>query len=156
MMIGLKQFENKEIFSYFKIKNTKQRNVVLDILKKTEYPLTSKEIFFRAKNMDDSINFSTIYRILNVFESKGIVVKLNIMNSDEAVFELKTVGHKHYLICLKCKKMIPIEGCPLGDYEKFIENTTDFDIMGHHLEIFGYCSECKGDKKGDGVNEGKN
>lgn len=69
-MIGLKQFENKEIFSYFKIKNTKQRNVVLDILKKAEYPLTSKEIF-RAKNMDDSINFSTIYRILNVLNQRG-------------------------------------------------------------------------------------
>jgi len=51
--------------------------------------------------------------------------------------------HRHYLICLGCKKIMPIDHCPLGDYEKSLAKKTNYLISGHRLDIYGYCPECK-------------
>jgi Fe2+ or Zn2+ uptake regulation protein len=39
--------------------------------------------------------------------------------------------------------MIPVEGCPLEEYEKLLHNQMGFDITGHKFEIYGYCQKCQ-------------
>jgi Fur family ferric uptake transcriptional regulator len=39
--------------------------------------------------------------------------------------------------------MITLRDCPLSDYEKELEKTTDYSIVGHDLSMYGYCPECK-------------
>lgn len=135
--------DNKELFGKHGIKNTKQRNLTIDILKQTQLPLTAENIFFKLKETDSSICLSSVYRILEVFISKGLVVKSTIPDENKAVFELKRMEHKHHLVCVSCKKMIAIDDCPLAKYEKYLEKDLGFDITGHKLEIFGYCQKCR-------------
>jgi Fur family ferric uptake transcriptional regulator len=42
--------------------------------------------------------------------------------------------------------MITIGHCPIEDYENSLQKTTDFDITGHKLEVYGYCPQCKNKK----------
>lgn len=136
---------NKMIFKKYKIKNTEQRNIILDILKEKE-PLTAEEIFMKAREKDKNINLSTIYRTINIFVSKGIAIKLNIERENKSMFQLNTMDHQHYIRCISCNKKISIDDCPIKGYKYFLEESTDFHIIGHNLEIYGYCPKCK-DKK---------
>ena len=139
----MQELDNSALFAKHSLKNTKHRNLIIDILKKSQVPLTTESIFLMLKNVDTSISFSTVYRILDVFVSKGIAAKANIGDDNKAMFELNRMEHKHHLVCVGCKKMITIEGCPLDRYEKALEKETQFDITAHKLEIFGYCPACK-------------
>jgi Fur family transcriptional regulator, ferric uptake regulator len=136
--------DNREIFAKHGLKNTKHRNLIYDILRNAELPLTTESIYLMLKEVDTSISFSTVYRVLDVFASKGLVVKSGIGEDNRAAFELNRMEHRHHLICVGCRKMIAIEGCPLELFEKSLENKTHFDITAHKLEIFGYCPNCKG------------
>jgi Fur family transcriptional regulator, ferric uptake regulator len=135
--------ENKEVFLKLGLKNTKHRNLIYDMLKASEFPLTTESIYLKLKDVDTSISFSTVYRILEVFAAKGLAIKSSIGDDSKAAFELNRLVHRHHLICMGCKKMIAIEGCPLERFEKSLERKTQFDITAHNLEIFGYCPACK-------------
>lgn len=142
----LQQYNDKLFFTNKGIKTTKQRILLYDILKEFNTPLTAEQIFFKVSSIDSSFNMSTVYRILEVFISKGIVIKSNKVDNNTALFELSRDNHTHQLICLKCSKVIPISVCPLKRFEESMKETTDFEITGHKLEVFGYCPDCKNTK----------
>ncbi len=125
------------------LKNTKHRTAVIEILAQSSQPISAEEIYFMLKESKVDINLSTIYRTLEVFAANDIVTKLNLTGSSKALYEYNMMTHRHYLICIKCKKIVTIEHCPLQDYEALLEKHTDFSIVGHKLDIYGYCPECK-------------
>ncbi len=125
------------------LKNTKPRISVLNILTSSKIPLTAEEIYFSSQKFDQSINLSTVYRILDTFLEKGIVLKPFIKDDSKACFILNRHQHKHYLICHECKKTIEIMNCPFQDFEHTIEDETNFTITNHKLEMIGVCPNCK-------------
>ncbi len=135
--------ERTKFFSHWKLKNTQGRNKVLDILETSTIPLTAEDIYLKSKEQNAEISLSTVYRILDLFVAKGIVIKSNISSNNKAMFEIAKEGHKHHIVCIHCKKVLALENCPLKCYEKTLKNKTHYDITGHKLEIFGYCPECK-------------
>jgi Fur family ferric uptake transcriptional regulator len=128
------------------LKNTKHRNSILKILETVESPITAEEIFLELKKQQIAINLSSVYRTLENLVAKEMVLKSNLSGENKALFELMRTGHRHRLICSGCKKMIPIEGCPVAEYEKSLQQQTGFRVTGHKLEIYGYCHECEPNK----------
>ncbi len=139
----MEEFENQELFKKNNIKNTKHRNLVLDVLKESQFPITTEDIYLKLQERGAHISLSTIYRILDVFANKGMVVKAIISEGSKAMVELQHLEHKHHLICKECNKIVAIEDCPFEEFAKALEKKTDFDITGHKLEIYGYCPACK-------------
>lgn len=137
------QADNKELFINKGIKNTNQRNIVYNVLKQANAPMTAEQLFFKIKNIDAGISLSTIYRILDVFVGKGMVRKISLTDDNKAMYELECVEHRHHLICVGCKKMTVVDNCPFETYEKSLEQKTSFHITAHNLEIYGYCPLCK-------------
>ncbi len=133
---------NLNIFKDNQIKNTKQRSVILDILKNSEESLTAEEVFLLAKDIDETISLSTIYRTLTLFVEKNLLIKMSSIEENLAKYSLNKADHAHYLVCLGCKEKIEINYCPLSVYEEKLEETYNFEITGHKLEIFGYCQKC--------------
>ncbi len=125
------------------LKSTKSRCAILDILKQKKKPVSADEVYMELKSRDMSLNISTVYRTLEALTEKNLVKKLSITGESKALFELNTVGHRHYLVCLGCRKTMAIDGCPLESYEKELADETDFVIEGHKLDIYGYCPECQ-------------
>jgi Fur family transcriptional regulator, ferric uptake regulator len=125
------------------LKNTRHRGDVLKILEQNTQPVTAERVFLALKKSCVNISLSTVYRILEVLVAKDIVLKLSTAENESAMFELNRKVHRHYLICLGCHKMLPVEGCPLGGLEARLERETGFTVTGHRLEIYGYCAECR-------------
>ncbi len=126
------------------IKRTKQRESVLAILEQAEKPLSATDICSKMGKGGDTAWLSTVYRILETFLKNDIIIKTTIMNSDMAVYELNRYQHKHYAVCVNCRKVITMDNCPMESFIPKLEDN-DFFVMGHNLEIFGLCKNCKSD-----------
>lgn len=125
------------------LKNTKSRKAILEILIGSEQPISAEQIFLALKEKDVKTNLSTVYRTLESLESKDLITKISIMDDDRMLFEYNQLGHRHYVVCISCKKIITVHNCPLHAYEKTIEKETDFNIIGHKLYLYGYCKGCQ-------------
>jgi len=122
------------------LKNTRQRKLVFSVLKAAEGPLSAEEIYIQLQG--EKINLSTVYRILEIFLQKEIVLKTNI-SDQKSTYEINHSEHRHYLICIKCKKVTPISGCPLRAYETYLTQKNQYIILEHKLEIMGICPDCQ-------------
>lgn len=125
------------------LKSTRQRTAILDILAQSDQPIAAEQVYFELKQKDIPANLSTVYRTLEIFADKNLVSKLNISADSRTLFEYNQMIHRHYLICLGCKKILAINSCPLEDYEQSLATETDYLIVRHKLSIYGYCPECK-------------
>ena len=127
-------------------KKTHQRADIFFILFSAKAPLSAAEIFeqLNAPHDGEKYAFSTVYRNLLAFEKAGLITKTTLSTEDNAVYELKKSTHKHYAVCVKCHKKIPIKTCPLHDIAAVVSDSLPgFDITGHQLEILGVCKDCK-------------
>jgi Fur family ferric uptake transcriptional regulator len=125
-------------------RNTKSREAVISALESMQVAASASEILMFIKKSGFSINLSTVYRTLDLMESKGIVEK-TLMGDNKARYELKYEEHTHHVICTGCKKIVPIDYCPVEELEKDVISKTNFNITGHKLELYGVCPECKKD-----------
>ncbi|NCC82681.1 MAG: transcriptional repressor [Clostridia bacterium] len=125
------------------LRNTKCRTAILDILEQSDQPVAADRLFRELNEKDITMSFSTVYRTLEALTDKKLVTKLIIAGEDKALFEYNRMGHRHYLICLGCKRILAIEHCPLEGYEETLKKETDYVISGHKLNIYGYCPDCQ-------------
>jgi Fur family ferric uptake transcriptional regulator len=133
----------KELLKKENIKNTKHRNSVLEVMEITGQPITVEEIYLKLQEKGVSISLSTVYRVLEVLWNKDIVLKMSFADNNKSLYEINNKKHRHHVLCLKCRKILPVEGCPIGEYVKAIEQKFQFIISGHNLEFYGVCSACQ-------------
>jgi Fur family ferric uptake transcriptional regulator len=144
-MILLEENTNyTEILKREGMKSTRHRNAILLLLEQSKQPMTAEELFISLREKTASINLSTVYRTLDIFVSKNLVIK-STMDDGKARYELYQHEHKHHLFCVGCHKVISIEDCPMGELQEILKKKIDFDVTGHKLEIYGYCHNCKRD-----------
>lgn len=136
----MKEQNNRELFLANGLKYTKSRNLVYELIREAKAPLTADDIFLRLREKGKAPSLSTVYRNLEAFAGKGIVARADV--GFGAAYEPMREGHRHHLVCKGCKKVVPIDGCPMEAYEKDLERKTDFNITEHRLEVFGWCPKC--------------
>lgn len=126
------------------LKWTRQRKAVYGVLRQAAEPLTAVKIYHLAEQgaPGEECALSTIYRILAVFEEKGIIEKAVSMEDGLAAYALSRGGHTHYAVCLECHRRIPLPSCPFSHLHLERE-TGDFTITNHKLELYGFCKDCK-------------
>ncbi|NLO76667.1 MAG: transcriptional repressor [Clostridia bacterium] len=136
----------KQIYQTMKEKGfklTPARKSMLKIFLESEQKLlNAKQIFNLVKKKSKKTNFSTVYRNLEVLTENGIVEKISY--NKETKYKLRGQGsHHHFMVCTLCYKTIPLPFCPFGELETYIKSDTDFLPINHHVEIYGYCNNCR-------------
>lgn len=136
--------EKKQIEYPQGIKWTKQRKNVYAVLQEATEPLTAVQIYHLSEKLAEGGEYalSTIYRILAAFEEKGLVSKTTWMGDGAVVYELNRGEHTHYAVCLECHKRIALQSCPFAHIH-LGQDTDDFTVTGHKLELYGYCKDCR-------------
>lgn len=134
----------KQLFKKQGIKNTSQRQSVYEVLLKSKKPLSAESIYQALLDQNsDSVNLSTVYRVLEVFTQKHLVIRSTLSVEGRATYEINHHEHRHHLSCVSCGAIKPIKGCPLEAYEKSLVESTGYQIVEHRLEILGICPECQ-------------
>ncbi|HAS74389.1 MAG TPA: transcriptional repressor [Clostridiales bacterium UBA8960] len=143
----MNQEDIKQIFKSKGIKNTRQRQRVYEYLIACQQPVTADAIYMdlaRESAGDETLNLSTVYRILDIFLKQKLIIKSNLTNDNKSTFELNKREHRHHLVCVKCNLVTPITGCPLKGYDQMLSQSTHYEILEHKLEVFGVCPKCQG------------
>lgn len=122
------------------IKVTKQREAILSVLLDALAPLTITQI---QEQVEIPMDLSTLYRTLDTFYEKALIIKTVPLEPSQTVYEFNRLVHKHHLICTNCGKILVIQGCPLHEYEEEVEKSTGFIIDRHQLELYGLCESCQ-------------
>ena len=124
-------------------KSTKHRSAVFNVIKENSTAISADDIYFKLKEKGISISPSSIYKILDTLSDCDIVHKYFSIDTNKTLYQLNNVTHKHQLICRNCKKCFPLSTCPLAAMNSEIENSMNFHITNHIIEIYGYCGDCK-------------
>ena len=132
---------NEEVLRQNKIKVTKARLAILDIIMKSESSISADQIFNSCIHLGEDINLSTVYRTLDLFEEKSLIEKFDL-GEGRYTYCIKKNSHMHVLRCSICDKEIEVP-CPMHQVEEMVKNKTGFTLTEHQLVLKGYCEECK-------------
>lgn len=124
------------------VKRTKPREQVISVLEQATTPLTAMDICKQIELSQNAVWLSTVYRVLDLFTAKGLLVKTAILDNGMALYELNRHDHTHYAVCLSCHRVIAMENCPMEEYCPKLKES-GFHVMGHKLEMYGYCEDCE-------------
>jgi len=123
------------------LKRTKSREAIMAALEKEPLPVTALYLFDKLQQGKEPIWLSTVYRVLESFVGKNAVLKIMPADSTMAVYEWNRHKHTHYAVCVECHSMVPVKDCPF-EYTAPPAADGDFHIVGHNLELYGYCGKC--------------
>src|SRR6187549_2665589 len=121
---------------------TKQREVVLRVIRDSHDHMTANDVFGAAKQLLPGISIATVYNSLRFLKEAGHIAEIQFGNGASR-FDRMTTRHDHAL-CTECGKLADIEmEHPEGLVDtaarisKFIPRSLEFTLRG-------VCPECAG------------
>ncbi len=128
-----------------KLRNTKNKQIIIDLLIQSEKPLSVHEMIDYLSKNNLSLNKTVLYRNLMDFKSQGLVEEINFSDGVKR-YEIQD-KHHHHLVCTQCNYIQHIDHPKLEKIFDNLENEVlkhnQFLIIEHNLEFFGLCRNCK-------------
>jgi len=123
---------------------TPKRQVVLDVIESSDYPLSSQEIFAMR---EEHLNLATVYRTLNYLEKNNLIEAFSLFSEPRGTIRFyfrKSHPHLHFFFCNKCQTFTPFRDCVLSqNTREKIEAKYQHEILSHVLYFTGICRDCQ-------------
>ena len=119
---------------------TKQREVVLQVIRDNEEHLTANEVFAQAKQLLPSISFATVYNSLRFLKEAGHIGEIQFGNGASR-FDAMTSRHDHAL-CTACGKLVDMEIELPEEIVNLAARFSKFKPESIELTLRGLCPEC--------------
>ena len=119
---------------------TKQREVVLQVIRDSHGHLTANEVFGAAKSLLPTISFATVYNSLRYLKDAGHIAEIQFGNGASR-FDRLTQRHDHAL-CTKCGRLVDIE---MEHPEQLVQTAariSNFEPESLEFTLRGICPEC--------------
>jgi Fur family transcriptional regulator, peroxide stress response regulator len=120
---------------------TKQKKIILDVLRSTKSHPTADWIYEQARKELPDISLGTVYRNLNLLRDMGEIMELNY-GSTFSRFDGNPHNHYHFA-CKGCERVFDIEIPLANEMERNVEVISGFEVDFHRIEFYGSCDECK-------------
>jgi len=125
------------------LKQSEQRQKILDIFLETEQHLTAEDLYNIVKKDIPSIGYATIYRTLKLLAEAGLCRELQIENGMTRYEHLYGHEHHDHLVCTGCGKLIEIYSEEIEALQEIIAKRHDFVLEKHRMELYGTCKDCR-------------
>lgn len=132
----------QEILDSHKLKVTKPRVAVLEVLLDTKIPMSIQEI---SDTLHEGVaDHTTVYRIIMLFKEQNIVREVHLRHV-HIDYELVRGENHHHMVCTRCGK---IEEFDCHEAENLVGSIIASSRLfatahDHDLEIFGICHACQ-------------
>ncbi|MBT8047859.1 MAG: ferric iron uptake transcriptional regulator [Xanthomonadales bacterium] len=118
------------------LKVTHPRKRILEILEtQRDRHLTADDIYRCLVEAKEEIGLATVYRVLNQFETAGLVAKHNF-ESGQAYYELDSGEHHDHMVCVETGKVIEFISDEIEAAQKKIAESHGYEIEDHSLVIY--------------------
>ena len=85
---------------------------------------------------------ATVYRTLKLLLDQGLICRL-ILSDGGVCYRLSHQAHHHHLVCIQCGATEDVHLEDVEDVLAKVRDATDYELVGHRLEVFGFCPRCK-------------
>jgi Fur family ferric uptake transcriptional regulator len=120
---------------------TRQRQFILEEIERAGTHPTADEVHEMVRRRLPHISLSTIYRNLGILSRCGMIRKLEPRGGQNRYDATK---EEHYHVhCISCGKVDDVPIQKAIDIRDSFRYAGDYEILGHRLEVFGLCPQCK-------------
>lgn len=125
-----------------KVRNTKQRQIILRVLKGTNTHPTADWLYQKVKDKIPNISLGTVYRNLGVLKEQELIQELRHAGS-QSRYDGNPQPHYHFF-CLDCGRVEDVI-LPYSEQmdQDFQSQMPEYAVFGHKTEFYGCCPDCK-------------
>lgn len=127
-------------------KLTRQRKVVLEVIRSVDSHPTAAEVFETARKAMPAISFATVYNSLRYLKEAGLVREVASFGSSPSRYDRETNRHDH-AVCSDCGMLVDFDLPGTIELIRSAARASRFKAESVHLTLVGLCPECRDDAK---------
>ncbi|HUG07530.1 MAG TPA: Fur family transcriptional regulator [Acidimicrobiia bacterium] len=121
---------------------TSPRWLVWSVLRSAGGHLTADEVHARVHEADPTVNISSVYRSLTLFEDLDLVRESHLGIDDSARWEIAHPDDHFHLVCRLCGSVDHHEGELVDQIRSHLGDHHDFSTENVDLVVTGICESC--------------
>ncbi|MEG1886763.1 MAG: transcriptional repressor [Oscillospiraceae bacterium] len=121
-------------------KYSRQREVVLEVLRGVKIHPTAGWIYDEARQILPKISLGTIYRNLSELKNDGEIISFTTGDGVERFDGIATMHH--HFNCTSCGSVIDLSFDETEALNKFAEEEIGCKVEKNYLLFYGQCKEC--------------
>ena len=143
-----KEFQNeKQVFSEHiqkaGLRNTAQRELILDIFLRTEEHLSSEDLYWLVHKEDSSVGHTTVYRTLKLLTDAGLAREVRFGDGKSYYEHHYNHEHHDHMICTECGKVVEFFSPEIESLQETVAAEYGFRLTHHSMRILGLCGICQ-------------
>jgi Fur family transcriptional regulator, ferric uptake regulator len=123
-------------------RTTGPRRIVAELVAGRDGAFTAADLAGTARTRGVRIGRATIFRAIELFESLGVVERVDLPGGEHA-YVACVPHHHHHVICSSCGRATEIVDVGIEALARTVERRTGFRVDEHRLELFGTCPNCQ-------------
>lgn len=124
------------------VKLTRPRLAVVRLLLESKTHLSADDLVDRAKAKGLRASRATVYRLLAVLRSAGVIDVHDFDQRKRVVEPMVGRLHHDHLYCIGCGKIIEFSNSEIERLQEQVLRAHQFRMIYHSHKIFGYCKSC--------------
>jgi Fur family ferric uptake transcriptional regulator len=127
-----------------RIRLTRQRRVILQVMDDAEQHLDVDQILERAQKIDSGVALVTVYRTIDLLKKHGLIDELDLLHlrGDRHYYETHGPRDHIHVACLSCGKVREFESGLYEQLKQQIARDFNMKVTVSRTEVGGYCAEC--------------
>src|SRR5271169_6325076 len=127
-----------------RIRLTRQRSVILQVMDSAEQHLDVDQILERAQKINPEVHLVTVYRTIDLLKKEGLIDELDLLHlrGDRHYYESHGPRDHIHVACFKCGKVREFESRLYEQLKEQIAKDFGMKVTVSRTEVGGYCAEC--------------
>ena len=118
------------------LKVTMPRIKVLEVLESADpHHLSAEDVYRELLKVDQSVSFTTIYRVLSQFEAAGIIERHNF-DDGHAVYELASTEHHDHMVDMDTGAVTEFVSERIEALQREVAAQHGFELVNHELVLY--------------------
>jgi Fe2+ or Zn2+ uptake regulation protein len=122
-----------------------RRRVLAAVLREPGH-FTSDDIVRAAPR----VGRATVFRTMRILLEAGVLCRVPF-DDGSVRYRVSARGHHHHLVCVACGRVEDFTACDVAPLVARIARTTEYEIAGHRLELYGRCQQCRAGARQEAV-----
>jgi len=134
----------KDVLRSEHLKVTPQRLAVFEEVCSTDDHRDADDIYLSLKQREKAVSRATVYRTVDLLLKYNFVSRIDIEDGKWRYEHWLDCTRHDHLICVRCGNIVEFSDKNIQIREKRIAKSFDYTLVRHVLNLFGYCSDCRG------------
>lgn len=122
-----------------RLKQTRQRQVLFDVLLLAEGHLSVEDVVTRAQAELPGLGHATVYRTLKLFVEAGVAHERRFQDGQTRYEPVEAGGHHDHLICKTCGHIFEFEDDEIERRQARVAKAHGLRVVSHRHDIYGEC-----------------